>query len=101
MPLKNSETDLFCGLYKKDHDQINACRRRCRMNALALDQVVDLALKLSLSDQAKLVERVAANLVREVENSGVKERPTTDDLKAESGQDALAHFREAWGDMMA
>jgi hypothetical protein len=39
------------------------------MSDAALDQVVELALKLTVSEQAKLLERVAANLAREVEMS--------------------------------
>ena len=37
------------------------------MSDIALDQVVALALKLSIAEQAKLLERVAAHLAREVE----------------------------------
>lgn len=37
------------------------------MSDIVLDEVVALALKLSVSEQAKLLERVAANLAREVE----------------------------------
>jgi hypothetical protein len=37
------------------------------MSDIALDQVVELALKLSVAEQAKLLERVAANLAREVD----------------------------------
>ena len=37
------------------------------MSDAALDQVVELALKLTVQEQAKLLERVAAHLAREVE----------------------------------
>ena len=37
------------------------------MSDIVLDQVVALALQLSISEQAKLLERVAANLAREVD----------------------------------
>jgi hypothetical protein len=37
------------------------------MSDVALDEVVELALKLTIPDQAKLLERVAAHLAREVE----------------------------------
>ena len=37
------------------------------MSDIALDQVVALAFKLSIAEQAKLLERVAAHLAREVE----------------------------------
>jgi hypothetical protein len=36
------------------------------MSGVALDQVIELALKLPIADQAKLLERVAANLAREL-----------------------------------
>jgi hypothetical protein len=36
------------------------------MSDIASDQVAELALKLSIVDQAKLLERVAANLAREL-----------------------------------
>ncbi|MHB8629081.1 MAG: hypothetical protein ACYDBJ_12715 [Aggregatilineales bacterium] len=47
------------------------------MSDIALDQVVELALKLTVVEQAKLLERVAAHLAHEVE-------PTKDQLVAES-----------------
>jgi len=37
------------------------------MSDAMLEQVVQLALKLTISEQAKLLERVAANLAREVQ----------------------------------
>jgi hypothetical protein len=37
------------------------------MSDIALNQVVELALKLTISEQAKLLERVAAHLALEVE----------------------------------
>ncbi|CAG0977058.1 hypothetical protein ANRL4_01630 [Anaerolineae bacterium] len=39
------------------------------MSDVALDQVVELAFKLTIADQAKLLERVAAHLAREVESA--------------------------------
>src|SRR5437879_3936160 len=36
------------------------------MSDVALEQVIDLALKLSIVEQAKLLERVAAHLAQEV-----------------------------------
>jgi hypothetical protein len=39
------------------------------MSDVALDQVVELALKLSVAEQAKLLERVAAHLAREVDET--------------------------------
>ena len=39
------------------------------MSDAALEQVVELALKLTVSEQAKLLERVAAHLAREVETA--------------------------------
>ncbi len=38
------------------------------MSEAALDQVVELALKLTITEQAKLLERVAAHLAHEVES---------------------------------
>ena len=37
------------------------------MSVISLDQVVALASKLSIAEQAKLIERVAAHLAREIE----------------------------------
>ena len=37
------------------------------MSDIALDQAVALAFKLSITEQAKLIGRVAAHLAREVE----------------------------------
>src|SRR5688572_7211671 len=39
------------------------------MSDAALEQVIALALELSMSEQARLLERVAANLAREVDET--------------------------------
>src|SRR5690349_5673683 len=46
------------------------------MSDRAVDKVFELALKLSVAEQARLLERVAANLAREVDKTG----PTPDAL---------------------
>jgi hypothetical protein len=40
------------------------------MSDKTVDEVFELALKLSIAEQARLLERVAANLAREVETVG-------------------------------
>jgi len=39
------------------------------MSDVVLDQVVELAFKLTIADQAKLLERVAAHLAHQVEST--------------------------------
>jgi hypothetical protein len=42
------------------------------MSDLALDQVVELALQLSAAEQAKLLERVAAHLARDLDEPEIE-----------------------------
>ena len=71
------------------------------MSALTLDQVLDLAQKLSPSDQARLVVRLAPALERALEQPVSKPRPNfwgmlSDLGPAPSAEEIDEARREAW-----
>src|SRR5258708_6409233 len=81
------------------------------MSDAALKQVLDLALKLSVTEQAQLLERVAAHIAQEVDENGIDwtEDELTELLKPgepKSGAEIAAMIESgeldtsAWSEMM-